>query len=90
MKTSMKTKDVAYILISIALLTATGILAAKTLLPKQTSLPTVATVEVVTPVTTDFDQKTLADLSDRNFAFDYNIPIDLSTGLGNQKPFGPF
>lgn len=84
----MKTKDLVYIILAAVIFSVAGILGYKQLAPKGSSSKQVQ-VEVVTPIDSNFDQGSLNVLTDPNHSRDFTPSIDLTTGLGNTKPFNP-
>ncbi len=47
-------------------------------------------VEVVTPIRPDFSAAGLTILNDHAQVRDFSINVDLTQGLNNPKPFGPY
>ena len=83
----MKTKDIVYILLAVAILLVAGYIAFTQLVPKTASAKKVQ-VEVVGSISPDFDQAALTQLSDGTKIRDFSVPLDLSSGLGNKDIFG--
>jgi hypothetical protein len=84
----MKSKDVMYMLLAVVILMVAGYLAYTQLAPKKSAGQQGATVEVVGPISADFDSVAMADLTNPDKARDFSVPIDLSNGLSNQAIFG--
>ena len=84
----MKKKDLTYLIIAAGIFLVCGYVLYSQLGSgkKNASRPT--EVEVVGPITAQFDQTGLADLNDPTKVKDFNTPVDL-TGLNNSEPFGP-
>jgi hypothetical protein len=86
----MKSKDLAMLLIAVVIFLVAGYLGyTQFLAPKNTDggAKTVE-VEVVGVIAPDFDQDTLAQLADTSTVRNFSVPLDLTTGLGNQAVFG--
>jgi hypothetical protein len=81
----MKTKDIVYLVLAGLIFVTAGILAYGSLAGKQSSG---VQVEVVVPISAEYDQSALSKLTDPAVAKDFSIPVDLSSGLGNPAPFG--
>ena len=86
----LKQKDVIYVILAAVMFSITGIIAYSQLAPKKTSTSKGATVEVVDPISADLNQSVLSTLGDPAKARDYTVTADLTTGIGNKAPFGPF
>lgn len=84
-------KDIIYILLAAVMFSVTGIVAFTQLAPKGAATGSAqATVEIVDPLVATLNTDALNTLGDPNKVRDYFVPIDLSTGLGNKAPFGPY
>jgi hypothetical protein len=83
----MKPKDLVYLLIAVVILMAAGYLAYTQLVPQKSSAQGV-TVEIVGPITENYDSVALTGLTNADKVRDYSVPIDLGTGLNNQAVFG--
>jgi flagellar basal body-associated protein FliL len=83
----MKRRDVVLLVLAMIIFVVAGYLAVANLLPKQTAKKTVK-VEVVGSIPSELDSTSLTSLTDTTKSKDFTVPIDLSTGLGNQAVFG--
>lgn len=81
----MKQKTLVPVILTASVLAIVGSFVFSKLSSKNSS---VTQVEVVDPISTDFNQQALTALTDPSKAVDYTPQIPL-TGLGNNKPFGP-
>lgn len=79
-------KDLLYIVLTVVILAIVGILGYQQLNPAGGG--TGVSVEVVQPVGSSFNQSTLDHLGDDKKAKNFNVPADLSTGVGTDTPFG--
>ncbi len=84
----MKTKDLMALIVAVIIFLVAGYLAYTQLLPKKATQTQGTQVEVVGPITADFDSNALSTLSDATKTRDYSVPLDLTTGLNNQAVFG--
>jgi hypothetical protein len=84
----VKRKEMTQLIIAVIILVAAGALILSQLAPKKTTKSQPPTVEKVTPIQPDFDQSSLTFINDRNKNQDFYQPPNLSTGLGNNQPFG--
>lgn len=79
-------KDLLYIVLTVVILAIVGILGYQQLKPGTANSG--VTVEVVQPVGSSFDRSALDHLRDDKAAKNFNVPADLSTGVGTSTPFG--
>ena len=85
----MKRKDVTYLIITVVILAATGIMAYLFLFPQKSSTTGAkSSFEVITPIDATLTGDKLNRLLDSTKLKDFNVPADLK-GLGNTTPFGP-
>lgn len=85
----MKKKDIISLVIALAVFAVVGLILYSKLGPKKkVGDNTDATVEIITPIKSDFDPNAIAELQNPSIAQNFSVPIDLS-GLGNSQPFGP-
>jgi len=89
----MKKKDLIYLVVSAVIFVAVGIVGYSQLNAGKggtsTSGKHTATVEVITPITSDFNATAQQQLQDPTKARDFYSPIDLHSGLNNPQPFNP-
>lgn len=85
----MKSKDVIYIILAAVIFSVAGVLGFKALGSQSGSQSKQVQVENVTPIPADFDKSALNTVTDPNQARNFTPSMDLSTGLGNTKPFNP-
>lgn len=85
----MKSKDLIYLSAAIVLFVVTGVLGYSQLGLGKSTFGHEAKVEVVDPISAELDQEALSTLIDSTKARDFAPSIDLSSGLGNPKPFNP-
>lgn len=85
----MTKKDLLYIVLAAVIFAVAGILGYSQLSPKQSSSKGV-TVEVVEPVSAQFNQNTISILNNSNATRDFAVPPNFDSGLGNQTPIGSF
>ncbi len=85
----MKRKDVTYLIITVVILAATGIMAYFFLFPqKSTGTGAKSSYEVITPIDATLTGDKLNRILDSTKLKDFSVPVDLK-GLGNTTPFGP-
>ncbi len=82
----MKAKDIVYLVLAGLIFATAGVLAYSNIFHKTSQA---VQVEVVTPISPNYDQSALAKLNDQTMVRDFAVPVDLLNGLGNQAPFGP-
>ena len=83
----MKKKDMITLMIAIAILAIIGLLVYAKYGSKGKDNG-VTSVEVIDPISSDFDQGALNTLADHTQVVNFQPAIDLSN-LGNAAPFGP-
>ena len=83
----MKQKDLAMLIVAVAILLVAGYIGYTQLAPKTTSGPKTVQVEVVGSIPSSMDPNALSQLSDPTQVKDLDTPVDLS-GLNNSAPFG--
>jgi hypothetical protein len=83
----MKKKELMYLLFAVALLAVTGVILYGQLKPSKGGRQ--ATVEVISPMTADFDQEALDQLTNPASSRNFTPPVDFSNGMGNPRPFTP-
>lgn len=84
----MKKKDLTALIITIVVIAVGGFLIYSQLGPGKKSANKPAQVEVVDPISSDYDASALAKLRDPAVAKDFTVPISLEN-LGNSAPYGP-
>ena len=84
----MKSKEVIQLGVAVVILAIAGYFIYTFLVPQKSSASKKPTYEKITPLSADFDQDTLSNLSDSNKYHDYYTDPDLKNGLGNSQPFG--
>jgi len=84
----VKRKEILQLVVAIVILVAAGALIFNQLAPKQATKSEGPTVEKVTPIQPDFDQTSLSYITNHNKNQDFYQPPNLSSGLGNNQPFG--
>ena len=82
----MKTKDLLYICVALALFIVVGAVFYSQFGKKATN---VTYVEVVDPVSSELNNDVVKVLIDATKSRDFTPVIDLNNGLGNPKPFNP-
>lgn len=85
----MKRKDAIYLAITAVLVAASGVIVYSQLSPAKSKAPRSAKVEVVVPITPQYDSNALGQVSNPNKVKDFSVPVDLNSGIGNTRPFGP-
>ena len=86
----MKSKEIIQLAVALVILAVAGFLIYSQLAPANPkSDETKFMVEKVRPIEPDYDQQTLAKISDSSRVTDYYNEPDLKTGLGNTQPFDP-
>ncbi|MBW3538211.1 hypothetical protein KY386_01825 [Candidatus Parcubacteria bacterium] len=86
----MKKKDVVYLALAGVIFMAAGFLASTKLAPSGGQAGKQVSVEVVEPISPNYDRAALEQLADKDRARDFSVTNDLNSGLGNKAPFGPF
>ncbi|HSX03067.1 MAG TPA: hypothetical protein VLI05_07230 [Candidatus Saccharimonadia bacterium] len=85
----MKTKDIVIMVVAALIFLVAGYLAYTQLVPKSSSAASQGVqVEVVGSIAPGFDSGALSTLQDSSKVHNYAVPLDLTTGLGNQAIFG--
>jgi hypothetical protein len=85
----MKTgKDKVLLVITIAIFAVIVMLIYSQTLAKKTATSAVTAVEVIDPISTDYNAKAIATLSDPKQTINFQPNIELNN-LGNSVPFGP-
>ena len=87
----MKQKDIIALVIAVVIMLVAGYLVYTQLAPQKGGTGGQASaikVEVVGPISADFDQTALSQLDDASKVRNYAVNLDLTTGLGNQAVFG--
>ncbi len=82
----MKTKDLLYICVALALFIVVGAVFYSQFAKKASN---VTYVEVVDPISSDLNNDVVTVLIDATKSRDFTPVIDLHNGLGNPKPFNP-
>lgn len=85
----MKQKEVVYLLVAMAIFAGIGIFLYSQFGSKKGAKATVE-VEIIEPISGEFDSEALKQVTDETKVRDFTVPVDLSKGLGNPRPFGPF
>lgn len=85
----MKKKDITYLIIAAVIFVIVGFVGYSQLGGKSSSSKHTAQVDVVVPISSDFDTTALGKLQDPGTARDFYTPIDLNSGLNNSNPFNP-
>lgn len=83
----MKPKDLAMLMVAVAILLVAGYLGYTQLMPKKTTAAKTVQVEVVGSIPSAMDQTAITQLNDPTQVKDLDSPPDL-TGLNNSTPFG--
>lgn len=83
----MKSKDIVYLLLAVAIFLVAGYIGYGQLQPKK-GAANITQVDVVGTFDANFDPNVLATLNDTSKTQDFFSPIDLTTGLNNPAPFG--
>jgi hypothetical protein len=84
----MKQKDIFYLVLAAIIFSIAGLLGFHQLSASKGNSKEV-TVEVITPISPEFDQNALSIITDSTKARDFTPQIDLNN-LGNPAPFNPF
>lgn len=85
----MKKKEVAQLAIAGVIFVVAGVVAFGQLGGGSKKKLT-AIIEIVKPLSVEFDQNSLRALSDPSKTRDFVVVPDIATGLNNPRPFGPF
>jgi hypothetical protein len=85
----MKKKDMIYMVLAVVIFLVAGYIAYTQLLPQSQSSSNGVEVEKIGKIPASLDGAGMAALQDGTKVQDFNLPVDLTTGLGNKAPFGP-
>lgn len=83
----MKSKDILFLVLAVAILMVAGYIGYTQLLAKKPASSSGVQVEVIGNIPSTFDSTAMAQLNDPTQVRDFSTPIDFS-GLGNTAPFG--
>lgn len=84
----MSKKDLTYLILAAIIFSVAGILGYNQIFAKKKP-PQEVTVEVIEPISAEFDANALTIIADATKVRDFSFPIDITTGLGNPTPFNP-
>ncbi len=84
----MKTKDMVYLVLAVAILLGAGFLAYTQVIAPKSAKSKVVTAEVVGAISPDFDAAAITMLNNPDKVRDYNVDIDIHSGVNNASIFG--
>jgi hypothetical protein len=83
----VKTKDIVYLVLAAIIFAGIVVLVYGQVKPKQSARQEV--VEVVDPISSEFDDAALSEVTNPARARNFTPPVDFGTGMGNPRPFSP-
>ena len=86
----MKKKDIVYLLVAVVIFLVVGYVGLSQFGSPSSTKSKGVVVEVVDPISPNFDQNAMNKLRDTSQFHDFAVPVDLTTGLGNPAPIGSF
>ncbi len=86
----MKTKDLILLAVAIIILVGSGLVIFNQLTPSTAKAAKAKgeAVEIAPVVADSFDQAALGEVTDAERNRSFAVPLDTSTGVGNDAPFG--
>ena len=87
----MKRRDIVIMIVAAIIFLVAGYLVYTQIAPKGSATGAASQgvqVDVVGAIAPDFDSSALATLQDGSKVRNFAVPVDLTTGLGNQAIFG--